>query len=299
MVQLHLTRPSLSFSISDERLWHMAARTLTWSPGRRPLRTLFSRRHTVRLTRITPTRFASPTTTREAQPVINFSGVSCSTDGGTTFTRVTNASGQSPFANTFGDPVILYNKPTRLGLRSGWTRNGSCTLGGYKSTNPSDPNSWTHFCVHTNGSDDRESGWADNNPSSPFFGRMYVSWNDFSVGGGALQVTFSTDNGATWHAPVTVINTGFIRNVQITGERQATGPSTSRAWTKAVVASRTTTPIKFSGPPTAAIPGANTYTGTAFPGPGVQVCSDNSYFTCMFSDAVASGGTRVGVNPPL
>ena len=74
-----------------------------------------------------------------------------STDGGTTFTRVTNASGQSPFANTFGDPVILYNKPTAPGSRSGSMRNGSCTLGGYKSTNPSDPNSWTHFCVHTNG----------------------------------------------------------------------------------------------------------------------------------------------------
>src|SRR6266478_6589155 len=42
--------------------------------------------------------------------VSNFSGISCSTDGGTTFTRVTTASGQSPFANTFGDPVLLYNK---------------------------------------------------------------------------------------------------------------------------------------------------------------------------------------------
>src|SRR5437867_1087001 len=40
----------------------------------------------------------------------NFSGASVSTDGGTTFTRLTTAGGQSPFANTFGDPVILYNK---------------------------------------------------------------------------------------------------------------------------------------------------------------------------------------------
>ena len=99
--------------------------------------------------------------------VNQFSGVSCSTDGGMTFTRVTNASGQGPFANTFGDPVILYNKPTQTWFTVWLDGNGSCTLGGYKSTNPSDPNSWTHFCVHTNGSDDRESGWADNNPSSP------------------------------------------------------------------------------------------------------------------------------------
>ena len=62
----------------------------------------------------------------------NFSGVSCSTDGGITFTRVTNASGQSPFANTFGDPVILYNKPTQTWFTVWLDGNGSCTLGGYK-----------------------------------------------------------------------------------------------------------------------------------------------------------------------
>src|SRR5438270_12937434 len=42
----------------------------------------------------------------------NFSSASFSTDGGMTFTRLTNGSGCSPFANTFGDPVLLYNKPT-------------------------------------------------------------------------------------------------------------------------------------------------------------------------------------------
>ena len=48
---------------------------------------------------------------RNANP-INISGASVSTDGGTTFTRLTAASGQSPFANTFGDPVVLYHRPS-------------------------------------------------------------------------------------------------------------------------------------------------------------------------------------------
>src|SRR6266513_4739966 len=124
----------------------------------------------------------------------NFSGVSCSTDGGATFTRVTKSTGQSPFANTFGDPVVLYNKPTQTWFTVWIDGAPGCTLGGYKNTDPSDPNNWVHFCVHPSGGDDRESGWADNNPSSPHFGNMYVSWNDFNIGAGALVVSRSTDN---------------------------------------------------------------------------------------------------------
>ena len=130
---------------------------------------------------------------------INISGASVSTDGGTTFTRLTTGSGQSPFSNTVGDPVILYNRPTGTWFTI-WL-DGGCGgqgLGGYKSTTPSNANSWTHYCIHSNNNDDRESGWADNNPSSPFYGRMYTSWNDFNVGGGALFVRYSTDNGLTW-----------------------------------------------------------------------------------------------------
>jgi hypothetical protein len=145
-----------------------------------------------------------------------FSGVSCSTDGGMTFTRITNSSGQGPFTNTFGDPVILYNKPTQTWFTVWLDGNGGCTLGGYKSTNPEDPTSWVHFCVHSGFSDDRESGWADNNPSSPHYGTMYVSWNDFGSNE-QIRVTRSTDNGLTWSSPIDVNNT-FIRNVQITGD---------------------------------------------------------------------------------
>src|SRR5204863_3013929 len=113
----------------------------------------------------------------------NTSGLSVSTDGGTTFIRVTNVSGQSPFADTFGDPVILYNRPTAtwytVWLDAGC---GGFGLGGYKSTNPSDATSWIHYCVHSSTNDDRESGRADNNPISPFYGLMYASWNDYKSG---------------------------------------------------------------------------------------------------------------------
>src|SRR5437660_2620650 len=211
----------------------------------------------------------------------NYSGLSVSTDGGLTFTRVTNGSGCSPFANTFGDPVAIYNKPTGTWFTVWLDANGSCTLGGYKSTTPDDPNSWTHFCVHNNGGDDRESGWADNNSSSPFFGRMYVSCNDFNVGGGALVESFSTDNGATWSAAVTVINSGtFIRNTQITGDMSGNGTLYIAGMDEGGGGfPHDDTNLIFKSTDGGAT-WANTYTGPSFPGPGV--CS-SGYFAGMFN----------------
>jgi hypothetical protein len=147
----------------------------------------------------------------------NGSGASWSTDGGNTFVRLTGSNGQSPFSGTAGNPVALYHRPTGTWYTI-WADYTLCGgLGGYKTTTPGDATSWTHFCV-ASGSDsiDRASGWSDNNPGSTFYGRIYTSYNDFSVGGGALFVRWSSDGGGTWN-PVQVVGT-FIRNVQLTGD---------------------------------------------------------------------------------
>ena len=215
----------------------------------------------------------------------NFSGISCSTDGGATFTRVTTAAGRSPFDNTFGDPVVLYNSPTGTWFTVWLDGNGGCTLGGFKSTNPLDPTSWaTHFCVHSAGGDDRESGWADNNPSSPHFGNMYVSWNDFNIGQGALVVSRSTDNGITWSGEITVANTGtFIRDVQITGDDVNGDLYIAGMDEGGGGFPHNDTNLIFKSTDGGAT-WANTYTGSPFPGPGLLACSVNPYFTCMFPD---------------
>jgi hypothetical protein len=210
---------------------------------------------------------------------INISGASVSTDGGNTFTRLTRATGQSPFSNTFGDPVALYNRPTGTAFTV-WldAACGGQGLGGYKSTTPSNPDSWTHFCIHTGSGDDRESGWADNNPSSPFFGRMYVSWNNFS-NGGSLNVRFSTDNGLTWNnerqlAPASP----FIRDVQITGDLDGTVYVAGMNEMNGGLTNRANLIYKSTD-------GGNswvkTYTGPTFAAPGITTCP-NSYFACMF-----------------
>jgi len=213
---------------------------------------------------------------------INISGASASTDGGTTFTRVTLASGQGPFSNTVGDPVILFNGPTDTWYTV-WL-DGACGgqgLGGYKSTTPWVATSWTHYnCIHSNSQDDRESGWADNNPSSSFYGRMYVSWNDFNRGGG-LFVRYSTDNGVTWtQERQLTTGTPFIRDVQITGDKV-----NGDVYVAGMDEGGGGFPHNDINHIYRSTDGGNTwahtYTGSAFPGPGVTAVG---YFACMFSD---------------
>jgi len=215
---------------------------------------------------------------RNASP-INMSGASVSTDGGTTFTRLTKANGQSPFDNTMGDPVILYNRPTAtwytVWLDAGC---GSQGLGGYNSTTPWDPNSWTHYCIHTNSQDDRESGWADNNPSSPFYGRMYVSWNDYARGQG-IFVRFSTDNGLTWTNERQVTTT-FFRNVQMTGDK-VTGAVYIAGMDEGGGGCGTTRSNKIYRSTDGGATWTNTYAGPTFIGP----CrSASGYFATMYDN---------------
>lgn len=146
----------------------------------------------------------------------SYGGTSYSNDGGTTFTEIQPAPFASGHGENLGDPLVVYN--TKLGeffagdLVTGCGGQG---IGLWTSTNGQ---TWTTgACPHSGFSDDRPSMWVDNESTSGTYGRMYISWNNFAVGVGALSVTYS-DDGKTWSAPVLVDNgSTFIRDVQITG----------------------------------------------------------------------------------
>jgi hypothetical protein len=146
-------------------------------------------------------------------------GASVSTDGGATFTRL-NPSPFSGQGSCSGDPFGYYSVRAGKWFAGFFAGNCGGDIGQWEST---DGVSWVPSgCIITTGSQDRFSGWVDNNPASPFYGYQYVSSNDFAVGGGALVVTRSTDDGVTWSAPLTLF-ASFRRNVQMTGSLGADG----------------------------------------------------------------------------
>ena len=110
---------------------------------------------------------------------------------------------------------------------------------------------------------------------------MYASRNDFNVGGGALFVRYSTDNGATWtNAQQITTGTPFIRNVQITGDL-VTGDVYIAGMDEGGGSYPHNDINKIYRSTDGGNTWTNTYTGPIFPGPGVTAVS---YFACMFPD---------------
>jgi hypothetical protein len=144
----------------------------------------------------------------------NYSGVSVSTDGGATFTRLLPAPFSTGHGRNVGDPLLVYNQNLATWF-AGDLAQGCGTNGIGLWTSPDGMTWTTGACAHVGADDDRDSMWVDNNPGSAFFGRMYITWNDFTFGGGALTGTYS-DDGMIWSTPVR-LTTGFLRNVQLTG----------------------------------------------------------------------------------
>jgi hypothetical protein len=143
-----------------------------------------------------------------------FTGTSYSTDGGATFTQILPPPFDSGQGTNYGNPLLVYNQ--RLGNWFGGDLVTGCGGLGVGLWSSPDGQNWSvAACAHYGNNDDRPSIWVDNNPFSAKYGRMYVSFNNFDVLGGALFVTHS-DDGVNWSTPVQLTTT-FIRDVQLTG----------------------------------------------------------------------------------
>ncbi|HEX8219838.1 MAG TPA: hypothetical protein VF914_11605, partial [Chloroflexia bacterium] len=111
-----------------------------------------------------------------------FAGISYSTDGGATFTQIEPNPLCSGHGINGGDPTLVYNKKLDRWFASDLASEGDC--GGYGIglwTSP-DGIKWTvGACAHVGLDDDRQSHWSDNNIASPFYGRQYISFNNYDT----------------------------------------------------------------------------------------------------------------------
>jgi hypothetical protein len=213
----------------------------------------------------------------------NYSGTAYSTDGGATFTQIL----PSPFATghgtNFGDPIVVFNKKLNKWFAGDLaTSCGGFGLGAWTSP---DGITWTPgSCIHNGSNDDRESMWVDNDPTSASYGRMYVSFNNFNIGGGALFVVYS-DNGTTWTQ--VQLSSSFIRDVQVTGAQisPTANRSNLRGSNSVFVASMnegngglSTRQNIIWRSDNGGVNWTQFSMGSSFPAVGDGVCSSNSYF---------------------
>jgi len=101
--------------------------------------------------------------------------------------------------NDAGDPSVIWRKVD--GNFYFATLNFGGGLSVWKSTD--DCQSFSFLSVPASGSDDKELLAVDNNPASPFYGRIYIVWTDFGAGG-PIASKFSTDGGTSWSSQITV-----------------------------------------------------------------------------------------------
>jgi hypothetical protein len=164
-------------------------------------------------------------------PNVGTDGVYTSSDGGLSWTNrglLPGFTDSTPPGNLVsdGDPVIVFGpKPTSTGFSTTSSRAYYAGLASFAggaangnqapelltvSRSDDDGVHWTNPVIaagaHGFKFNDKEAIWADKNPDSPFFGRVYVSWTQFrgsvfTFFGEPIMVVFSADGGVTWSKP--------------------------------------------------------------------------------------------------
>jgi hypothetical protein len=150
----------------------------------------------------------------------SYSGTSYSTNGGATFTEIQPSPFNTGHGTNFGDPLVVFNSKLGEFFGGDLVSGADCGDEGIGLWTSKNGKTWTTgSCAHVGEADDRPSMWADNEPTSGTYGRMYISYNDYTTtcgAGGCLFVTYS-DNGKSWSTPKQLNTTTFLRDVQITG----------------------------------------------------------------------------------
>jgi len=264
-------------------------------------------------------------------------GVYTSADGGTTWTNRGLLPGYSDNGGVLvsdGDPVVVYGpKPSGHGFSfADGARAYYASLASYAggqqpgnqvpelitvSRSDDDGATWSAPVVAAKASgyvfNDKDAAWVDANPSSPFFGRVYVSWTQFrSIPGTAepIMVAYSADGGDTWSQPVQVsaaYNNGKRGGRQFSALRSGPDGTIYLAWedgdgrgSKQVISSSRDGGVRWSKPALVGrvddmsdpVPGANFRTGSY---PSVAVDQGSGALYVSWADELGGASGRIVV----
>ncbi len=128
-------------------------------------------------------------------------GMYLTTDGGVTWFG-SDTTAAATLGSHSGDPAPVIT-PTGTLIISYLYGNG---VGVSRSTNMGA--TWDATDVLQSTSSDKNHTFVDDVPTSPYYGRTYVTWSDFSLSLPPTAVSYSADDGATWSA-AQIIHTGL------------------------------------------------------------------------------------------
>jgi hypothetical protein len=133
-----------------------------------------------------------------------FSGFAVSMDGGLTFSDGGPfPPGPGPDADS-GDPSLAYSVRDDTYYYAALSDEG---ISLWASTD--DCQSFQYVGpVHSGSDDDKELMAVDNDPASPYYGRIHIGWTDFAELPDSNVTTYSDDGGGTWSTPVPLPGSG-------------------------------------------------------------------------------------------
>jgi hypothetical protein len=126
-------------------------------------------------------------------------GVYVTTNGGTSWYGSDTLMGD-PITNHEGDPGPTIDKDGRIIM----THLGYTTAGMYANVSTNNGLTWSaNYAIYTGGVDKNFAG-TDDAPSSPYYGRSYCVWTQWS-GTYDAQISYTTNGGGSWSAPAVII----------------------------------------------------------------------------------------------
>lgn len=142
--------------------------------------------------------FASSNSVR-ISPFFISEGVYVTSDGGLTWfgsdtcktTPVTGHGGDpAPAIDAAGRFYMSYLDGSYNGLKAAYSTNLGI--------------SWSSQTFIITGSQDKNHTVVDNQPGSPYFGRVYVTWSRFTAASPPTSISYSTNSGVSWSAAVNI-----------------------------------------------------------------------------------------------